>query len=92
MPLITHFLIVTADITRLIPVMAVPAPPPVPLDGRVLKTTSDDLRSSVLNFDEVAAALRAVPERGRCYYEMWTSARPRVFSECRGGAGEVRDR
>jgi hypothetical protein len=56
-----------------------PTPPAVSLEGNVRKTTSDDLRSSVQNFEEVAQALR---ERGQCYHDMWVAAEPREFQAC----------
>ena len=77
-----------AEVDAVFRALRMRAPPPVPLDGRVLKTTSDDLRTSVVNFDEVAAALLA--ERGRCYHEMWTTAVPLVFNLSAMSASDAR--
>lgn len=71
-----------AELDAIFRVMKVsPTPLAVPLvEGKVFKTTSDDLRSSVENFDDVAAAL--LREKGKCYHDMWVAAEPREFQAC----------
>lgn len=71
-----------AELDVLFRVMRLPTPQlPAQLERRVQKTTSDNLRSVVTNFDEVGEALLRLP-RGRCYLEMWTSDTPREFEPC----------